>query len=167
MNLIVDASVVVKWLVPEQGSDRAAGLMRLPVGAPDSLVPECLNAVRKKVLRGELTRDAAIEAAELLSMAGIALESTQPLAADILALSMRLSLPAYDCAYLALARRQDGVLVTADARLVSRCREPDAADLGVQVRALIDEGPMVQERAFRPYMGRRGGLALRGAGSAK
>jgi len=155
MNLIVDASVVVKWLMPEQGSDRAAELMRLPLSAPDSLVPECLNALRKKVLRRELTQDAAVDAAQLLSVAGITLESTQPFAADILVLSMQLSLPAYDCAYLALARRREGVLITADARLVARCRQPDAAELGVQVRALQEEGLMVQERAFRPYMARR------------
>ena len=155
MNRIVDASVVVKWLVPEPGSERAAELMRHPVMAPDTLVPECLNALRKKVVRGQLHEDDARAAASILARAGITFESTQPLAEEILALSLQLSHPAYDCAYLAMARKFDGVVITADQRLIARCRQPDAADLARRVQALSEASPMVQERAVRPYRARR------------
>lgn len=155
MNRIVDASVVVKWLVDEPGSDRAAELMRHPVRAPESLIPECLNSLRKKVLRRELSGDQARAAAELLSGAGIVLETVQGLAGEILGLSLRLSLPTYDCAYLALARKFSGVLITDDRRLIARCHQPDAADLKPLVRSLFDEPPMVRERSVRPYMARR------------
>ena len=155
MTLIVDASVVVKWFSPEAGWDEAAQLMRQPLSAPDSLVPECVNALRRKVLRGHMSLEDAMNAAHVLARAGIACESTQPLAAEILELSTRLSLTAYDCAYLALARELDGVLITADTRLLERCRRPDAADLANCVRSLFDDPPMVQERPVRPYIARR------------
>ena len=154
MNLIVDASVIVKWLVPEDGSDRASVLMLRTLMAPDTVIPECLNALRRKVLRGEIEPGYARVAARLLSRSGIVLESTQPLAEDILELALRLQLAPYDCTYLALARARGGVLITADERLLARCRKPDAADLSQTVQAL-DEPPAVQERPARAYMPRR------------
>jgi predicted nucleic acid-binding protein len=154
MNRIVDASVVVKALLPEQGSDRAAALMREPLIAPESLVPECLNALRKCVVRGRISADDAVEAARALALVDIALESTRSLAEDTLSLALELSLPTYDCVYLALARRVDGVMITADARLIERCRQPDAVALGLRVESLY-ESPQVRERAIRPYLPRR------------
>lgn len=155
MIRIVDASVVVKWLVREEGSDRASQLMRHPLVAPESLVPECLSALRKRVRRGLMLEQDALDAASVLARAGIAFEPVQPLASDILALSLRLSLSTYDCAYLAVARRLEGTLITADLRMVERCRRPDAADLGLSVQSLLEELPRVQERPVRAYMPRR------------
>lgn len=155
MIRIVDASVVVKWLVEEEGSDRAARVMRLPLVAPESLVPECLGALRKRVQRGLMIQQLALDAAHVLARAGIAFEPVQPLAPDILALSLRLSLSTYDCAYLALACKLGGVVITADQRLVARCRQPDAADLACRAQALTEDPPMVQERAAHPYKARR------------
>lgn len=155
MIRVVDASVVVKWLMEEEGSDQAAQLMRLPLVAPESLVPECLNALRKRVRRGLMFEQQAVAAAHVLARAGIAFEPVQPLAPDSLALSLRLSLSTYDCAYLALARGLDGVVITADQRFVARCRQPDARDLASRVRALSEDPPMVQERPARAYVARR------------
>lgn len=155
MIRIVDASVVVKWLVTEDDSDRAAEVMRLPLVAPESLVPECLGALRKRVQRGLMFERDAVDAAHILARAGIAFEPVQPLAPAILELSLRLSLSTYDCAYLALAHKLEGVLITADQRLVSRCRQSDAADLAGRVQALAEDPPMVQERPARAYVARR------------
>jgi predicted nucleic acid-binding protein len=154
MIRIVDASVVVKWLMEEEGSDLAAELMRLPLVAPETLVPECLSALRKRVRRGLMVEQRAAAAAHVLARTGITFEPVQALAPDILSLSLRLSLSTCDCAYLALARKLDGVVITADLRLVDRCRR-DAADLAGRVQSLWDDPPMVRERAFRPYMARR------------
>lgn len=156
MIRVVDASVAVKWLAPERGSEQAAALMRQPVVAPETLVPECLGALRRRVQRGLMVEEDALDAASLLGAAGITFESVQPLARDIISLSLRLSLSTYDCSYLALARQLDAVLVTADERVVARCGEPDAVGLGLRVRSLFDaEPPMVRERAARAYMPRR------------
>jgi len=155
MIRIVDASVVVKWLVEEQGSDRAAELMRHPLVAPESLIPECLGALRKRVQRGLMIERHAVDAARILAQAGIAFEPVQPLALDILVLSLRLSLSTYDCAYLAVARRLGGTFITADTRLVERCRRADAADLALSVASLFEDPPMIQERPARAYVARR------------
>ena len=136
MSFVVDASVAIKWLVEEDGSDDAAELMRLPLSAPDLWIAECVNALWKKVARRELTRDEARAAARAVQASGVTLEPTQSLAVDMLELAVRLDHPAYDCAYLALARRLNKVLVTTDQRLLSRCLQPDAADLAELVRSL-------------------------------
>ena len=136
MSFVVDASVAIKWLVEEDGSDDAAELMRLPLTAPDSWVVECVNALWKKVARKELSPDEARAGARAVQASGVTLEPTQSLAVDMLELSVRLNHPAYDCAYLALARRLNKVLVTTDHRLLARCLLPDTADLAPLVRSL-------------------------------
>jgi predicted nucleic acid-binding protein len=148
---VVDNSVVVKWFIDERGSDRAVPLMRRSLTAPDLLVPEFVNTMRSKVLRGMLRPDEARVAVKALQSCGITFESTEPLAPAMLDLALRLSHSAYDCAYLALALRQDGVLITADERLLARCRKPDAADLAPHVLSLYEAGLEVQERPAAPY----------------
>lgn len=156
MTWVLDASVVVKALAGEEGAREAMALMREPIVAPDLLIAECLNALRKKVLRGELSKADALLAAGLLQASGIVLEPTQPLARRALELSLRLSHPSYDCIYVALAEKLDAVLVTADRKLVARCQQVDARDLSHRIRWLYDPAPpQVQERTFRPYMVRR------------
>lgn len=155
MTYVVDASVVIKWLVPEEGSEQAAAVMQLPLVAPELLVAECVNVLWRKAVRGSIGAEDALERAQLLQAAGVALEPMQPLATEILALSLRLNHSAYDCAYLALAQRLDGVLLTADRKLVGRCQQPDAADLAPHIRSLYQVGREVGERPARPYRARR------------
>ena len=42
-RLIVDASVAVKWVVPERDSERAAALRGHTLISPDLLFSECAN----------------------------------------------------------------------------------------------------------------------------
>lgn len=149
MNYVIDASIALKWLVEDADSAEVAELMRLPVRAPDLLVPECMNALWKKVGRHELDEAEASAAAKVLQGLGIALEPMGPLAPEILSLALRLSHPAYDCTYLALAVRSGGVLVTADQRFLARCMAPDAADLAPHVRSLHQVGREVQDERAR------------------
>jgi len=129
-------------------------VMKQPLVAPELLIVECLNVLWQKVVRGELGFAAAERLTRLLQGAGIALEPMQPLAMDILALSVRLKHPAYDCAYLALARKLDGVLVTADQKLLRRCAQPDAADLARHVCLLDQFHRGVQEPRKSVYRAR-------------
>ena len=154
MTYVVDASVVVKWLVPEEGSEQAAALMKLPLMAPDILIAECVNVLWRKAVRGIIDPEHAVRRAHALKGAGIALEPTQPLAPDIIILSLRLNHSAYDCAYLALAQRLDGVLVTADQKLLRRCTQPDTADLARHVCLLGQFERDVQEPRKSVYRAR-------------
>ena len=56
---VVDASVVVKWFVPEIHSDAARRLLVLPHEyiAPDLLFAETANTIWKKIRRQELTTE--------------------------------------------------------------------------------------------------------------
>lgn len=118
-TLVADASIAIKWVVAEEGSDTAVDLRsRFRFVAPELLIPECANILWKKVQRGELTRDEAILAARLVERSGIDLLSMAGLLEEITNLAIELSHPAYDCAYLIAARRTGSRFVTADTRLL-------------------------------------------------
>ena len=56
MNLVIDASVAVKWFAPEVLSSEAESLLDGDdaLFAPDLLLVECGNIIWKKVRLGEL-----------------------------------------------------------------------------------------------------------------
>lgn len=119
-RFVVDASVVLKWLVPEIKSDAARQLLEAPheYVAPDLLFVEAGNAIWKKVRRQELS---AAEGRRLVAdLATVAVESiaTRGLADDAFALAIATGRTVYDSAYLALAVRLETQLLTADERLV-------------------------------------------------
>ena len=72
-DLVVDASVVIKWMVEEVGSDEAAALLKAgrTLCAPDLLVAECANILWKKVRLDELKLDEADSMANLIQRAAI------------------------------------------------------------------------------------------------
>jgi predicted nucleic acid-binding protein len=152
MRYVVDASVVVKWLVEEPGSEHAKQVMAQPVLAPDLVIAEVVNVLRRKFEEGKLTVEQAARAAALLENASISFEPTQPLAGDVLDLSLRLRHYSLDCAYLAVAMKQEALLISADEQFVTRCRRAGFAD---RVLLLDELPPMVKERPMRPYKPRR------------
>ncbi len=122
-SLVVDASVVVKWFLPEEGRQTAMVLHdsfvygEIDLKAPAILAPEVANVFAKRHRRKELTVEQARKAFLLL-------ERRMPLLApmdDVLPgaynLSLLHQLPVYDCLYLALAMQERCDLVTADERL--------------------------------------------------
>jgi predicted nucleic acid-binding protein len=113
---VVDASVALKWFVPEIHSDAALrarhGGYRLH--APAFLLLELGNVLAKKIRREELTHsegDAILKELNHLPLQRHADERLFP-AAYRLALDTHRSL--YDCLYLALAEAVEGVMITAD-----------------------------------------------------
>jgi predicted nucleic acid-binding protein len=124
MNLIVDASVAVKWFLDEEGCEAARSLLEAEtLWAPDLILFETYNAVWKRWRRGE-ARAAQLDG--LLRLLPQALEGLSPsgeLAAEAAALSRRLRHPIYDCVYLALAERERAPLVTADQQFLKIARK--------------------------------------------
>lgn len=113
--IVVDASVVVKWIVSEADSADALQVRDLytPI-APELAIAECANILWKKVQRGNLTTEQAAFAAELVDRLAIEIVPMRSLVKPALELSVRLVHPAYDCIYVALAKRRDCRFVTAD-----------------------------------------------------
>lgn len=123
-RFVVDASVAVKCVVQEDGSDAAAAVLDVcPLSAPDLLVAECSNILWKKVRRRELSREQAILSARLLQAASIELLPTRHLMETATRLAIELDHPAYDCIYLALASENNWPFITADMRLVRKVNE--------------------------------------------
>lgn len=119
-KLVVDASVAVKWYVPETGSAEASAILARgdPLLAPDFLVAEFGNVLWKKVRRGELDR---LEAGEIVDAfvfsSQVTLVAAGPFLRPAFDLATRWQRTVYDALYLAIALAESCALVTADERL--------------------------------------------------
>ena len=123
---VVDASVVVKWLVTEEWSNESSALLEagLTLIAPELVFAEASNALWAMHRRGDLSRDDLSDATDLLRSAPLSVPvSMRRLAAGAVRLAVDLGHPAYDCYYLALAMQEQYPVVTADARFHDRVRE--------------------------------------------
>jgi predicted nucleic acid-binding protein len=134
-SFVVDASVVIKWLVQEVDSTAALALRGHALAAPDLLIPECANILWKKVRRAELTASEANTSARLLERVDIELVPMRRLLAAALRLAIELDHAAYDCTYLALAELRRIPFVTADLTLLRKLRahkpRPGAEAIGL------------------------------------
>ncbi len=119
-TLVVDASVAIKWVVQEPGTDAALAIRQCRLLAPDLLVAECANILWKKVRRGDLEAADAVLAGRLLERTGIELVPMRRMLERATRLSIALGHPAYGCFYLALAEASGCDFVTADDRLAAK-----------------------------------------------
>lgn len=125
-RLVIDASVAVKWVVSEPGSELAEPLLDRALVAPDLLFAECANILWKKVRRGELSKEEAAVAAQTLEQADITVVSTKAYLGAAMSIAIELDHPAYDAVYLAMAEAQGLRYVTADDRLARKVRDGDS-----------------------------------------
>ena len=115
---VVDASVGLKWFVPEIHSDAA---QRLQDPAHQLHVPtlfdvEIGNILWKKRRRGELTRAEADVILAQLPLLPLTHHSESPLLSRAFDLAEATQRTVYDSLYLALAVQLSGQVVTADER---------------------------------------------------
>jgi predicted nucleic acid-binding protein len=118
--LVVDASIGVKWFVPEQYATEA----RAWRAGPDELhIPafffdlEIANILWKKLRRGEIARvDADLILGQLPALP-VTRHSESVLLTSAFDLADRTQRTVYDCLYLALAVQLAGRMLTADQRL--------------------------------------------------
>jgi len=134
---IVDASVVIKWVVDEVGSEEAAALRGDELQAPDWIQVECTNVLWAKSRRRELTPNEASERLALLLEAPVALVPASEVLERAFALAQELAHPVYDCLYLALALERRCPLITADERFVAAVRGSGLYD--AEIRSLSEQ----------------------------
>lgn len=121
MRLVIDASVAVKWLIEEEGSDAARRLAASgeDLHAPRLMASEVANALWRKTGLGEIDHDSARASIAAIPEMPVLWNADETLSVDALRFALMLDRAVYDCVYLALARRIDGRLVTADARFAN------------------------------------------------
>jgi predicted nucleic acid-binding protein len=113
--VIVDASVALKWVIPEDGRDAALRLIREEVlAAPDLLFVECANALWVKARRGAITPAGAKTAMIAIESVRVRPIGVRSHAAAAQTMAFELQRSAYDCLYLAVALAEHATLVTAD-----------------------------------------------------
>jgi len=133
--IVVDASVGVKWFVPEVHAAEArqwravANLHTLSV----FFDIEIANVVWKKLQRGELNRAEADAILAALPALPLARQAEMPLIAEAFDLAAQSGRTVYDCLYLALASQLGGKVVTADQRLYNSLAASAWASLVVWV----------------------------------
>jgi predicted nucleic acid-binding protein len=134
---VVDASVVVKWYVPEGDAAAASSLRTREVrlAAPDLLFVESASILWKLVRRGEMQPALAMKIIEEIVASPFITYPTQSLARDAIDLALATGVSAYDASYVALATRLNVQCITADQKLVRKLAGTPA---GNHVRLLAD-----------------------------
>lgn len=127
-KVVVDASVVVKWFVEEEGSEEALAIRRryieeeVKIVAPELIHFEILNALRYK---GLFTAPEIKRIAESLDAYSFDLRSLRgEYAAQAVEAALENDITVYDSSYVSLARREDAQFYTGDQKLVQRLGEP-------------------------------------------
>ena len=130
MSLVVDASVAVKWVLREVGSEAADGLLdHEGLTAPALWLAEAANALWRRVRIAEITAEEANERLLELHNAPVTSVAIEPNLARALTLATEIAHPIYDCLYLALALHLDTHVVTADRRFAAAAAaRPGLAD---------------------------------------
>ena len=123
MKYVLDASIAVKWVLPEPDSSKALSLRHdlqtqtHEFVAPDTFPVEVAHALTRAERRGTIRQQEAI-----LKLADVLAAAPQffaylPILARAVQLSSQLRIGVYDCLYLSLAEDQQCNVVTADKRL--------------------------------------------------
>ncbi len=126
--VVLDASVAVRWVVKEEGSDEAAALLERDITwiTPRLLLTEAASALRRKVADRALAPAAAGQSLDALLQAVadgvIRLIEDERVIAPALLLALSLQYKVLDCVYLALAEREGAGIATADDRLARLAR---------------------------------------------
>lgn len=118
---VVDTSVVVKWFVAEEGQQAAEALIGTPLIAPDLLLAEVSNVIWKKWRKREIDI-AQTGIAQGLVTSFVELLPARPFAEAALTIALELDHPVYDCYFLAMCEASERMMITADRRLVARCK---------------------------------------------
>ena len=116
MTVVVDASVALKWVLEEDGAERARALAASEIMVvPDLWLIECSNVLAMKVRRGQITAADSVLALDVIISAPVRIVPTRGLAGLAHGLALELNRSAYDCLYLAIAVSERTTMVTADA----------------------------------------------------
>ncbi|OGT41540.1 MAG: hypothetical protein A3F42_05850 [Gammaproteobacteria bacterium RIFCSPHIGHO2_12_FULL_37_34] len=118
-TIVVDASVAIKWFIPEIHAIDASRLLqkKLRFIAPDLIFSEVGNILWKKNRSKELTLEIATEILNDFKKLPIDIHESEPLLDAAWQIATTHQCTVYDSLYVALAKIEKCVLVTADQAL--------------------------------------------------
>jgi len=125
--MIVDASVILRALFPDEDQAQAQALIRehvmgrVELAAPTLILYEVTNAVVQARRRERISDEQAGNV--LISFEGLGIALRPVTWQQILPLALRFYRSAYDAAYLALAEMTERPLITGDRRLYNAVHE--------------------------------------------
>jgi len=136
-QVVVDASVVVKWYIPEQHHEQARSLRNdfldgtCELLAPALMPFEAVNALKYS---GHYDGERLEEAADSLGKYGIELVHCRS-GGPIAEITTAVDVTAYDAAYIALAVDRRATAFTADSRLLAELEGTEYEDAVDHVRS--------------------------------
>ncbi|HBA38879.1 MAG TPA: PIN domain nuclease [Deltaproteobacteria bacterium] len=118
-DLVVDASVAIKWFLPEIHGEAALRLLegQYALRVPDLIFSEFGNVLWKRFRKGQISRKEAIVTTEALLALPLQVESSQSLIPAALEIACSAHRTVYDSLYLAVAIAHQCRVVTADSKL--------------------------------------------------
>ena len=133
--MAVDASVAGKWFVHEPGHEAAIDVVRSSeeLIAPDLVIPEVMNVLRRKQRQDLLSSRQLSEAADAVPHSFSRFVPAADLVRRATALSQSLDHSVYDCFYLACAALNGCRLLTADGVFVGKVAAQGNASLVVDL----------------------------------
>ena len=132
-EVVVDASVVAKLFISEDGSDAARAFADSDVRfvAPDFVLVELTNVAVKRLRRREISRELAERMTATSRSLFRELASAGSLMGRAFELAADHGLSTYDAVYVALGEARGCDVITSDSQLIARAA---AAGLSVAVR---------------------------------
>jgi predicted nucleic acid-binding protein len=117
-TLVVDASVALKWFIPEAGHEHAETLLdsKFSLLAPDLLWTEVANVIWKLRRREQLSIDQARGIVDQFDTMPVTLIESRTLLGTATSLAIETDRTVYDALYLAVALEHGCRMITADER---------------------------------------------------
>lgn len=137
--VVVDASVAVKWFLPEPYARAARRVLagRRTLLAPDLIWAEVSNVLWKRLQRAEITREVAERILRDFRRFPLRTDAAKRLLEPAWALAAQWGVSVYDGLYLALAISRRCRLVTADRSLIEATKKASFASSIIWVEERI------------------------------
>jgi predicted nucleic acid-binding protein len=115
--IVIDASVLVKFILKEEGWNKIADFLKAGTISVDLVIKETVNAIWKRVMRKEISLEEAksmFEAMKEILNKAVIIENEMDYIDEAFEISIRQNITVYDSLYIALAKKKKLELLTAD-----------------------------------------------------